>query len=483
MKLQTKTAFFDNQKWFYILLLSFIALQSYFIAQEFYWFPALSVALLVLYFTVFSLDKLLLFITFMIPFSLNIELGDLGASLNLPTEPLMFGVLCVYLFRILYDGGIDRQLIRQPITWIIILQTVWLIISSLASTLPVVSLKFTLARLWFVVPFYFVLSQVFRKRAAIDWFIWLFVLPLCVVIGYSIINLYESGFDKQALYWVMEPFFKDHTIYGAVLALIFPVTLVYSFHPSYSLPQRYVALFFSAFIFLGILLSYTRATWLSLIASGVCFLLIYFRVKLWILLTGALIVVSVVVINQQEILIKLGRNKQSSSKDLGEHFKSVSNIRNDASNLERLNRWSSALRMGLAKPLTGFGPGTYKFKYGPYQRSNETTWVSTNSGRFGNAHSEYLGPFAEQGLPGVALTILLFITIVYQGILAFRTCANDNLRWLSMGALLGLISYFVHGFLNNFLDSEKAAVPFFALTAIIAAIRLYYPLSKTESKD
>jgi len=51
-------------------------------------------------------------------------------------------------------------------------------------------------------------------------------------------------------------------------------------------------------------------------------------------------------------------------------------------------------------PVFGFGPGTYQFEYGPYQHSTEKTLISTNFGDRGNAHSEYIGPLAEEGLPG-----------------------------------------------------------------------------------
>lgn len=470
----------SQTKWFYAIMLAFVAIQCLCLGIEFYWFPAISAILLILLFAVYALDKLVLLIVFLVPLSLNIELGEMGSSINLPTEPLMFGVLCIFIFKILYQGGIDNRLIKHPVTIIILLQIAWMLLSSFASSLPMVSLKYTLSRLWFVVPFFFVMSQVFRKQVNIDWFVWLFAVPLCGVIAYSIINLYESGFDKEALYWVMEPFFKDHTIYGAVLALIFPITIVYAFHRHFSLPQRYIGLFFVGFIFLGILLSYTRAAWLSLMGAFACFLIIYFRVKIGLIAFVALLALGFVWVNQQDLLVKIGRNKQSSSKDLGEHLQSVSNIKNDASNLERLNRWSSAIRMGLAKPLTGFGPGTYKFKYGPYQRSNETTWVSTNSGRFGNAHSEYLGPFAEQGIPGLLLVMILFVASIVTGIKVFRKTESSLLSWLAMGALLGIISYIIHGFLNNFLDSEKAAVPFYALLSLLVAIDVYYPKAETS---
>ena len=42
-----------------------------------------------------------------------------------------------------------------------------------------------------------------------------------------------------------------------------------------------------------------------------------------------------------------------------------------------------------------------------------------------------------------------------------------------MGILLGLISYFTHGILNNFLDTDKLAVPVWAFVAMIVSLDIY----------
>ena len=52
---------------------------------------------------------------------------------------------------------------------------------------------------------------------------------------------------------------------------------------------------------------------------------------------------------------------------LVEKSMSVTNLNTDVSNIERLNRWVSALRMFEERPFTGFGPGTYQFTYLPFQ--------------------------------------------------------------------------------------------------------------------
>lgn len=44
---------------------------------------------------------------------------------------------------------------------------------------------------------------------------------------------------------------------------------------------------------------------------------------------------------------------------------------------------------------------------------------------------------------------------------------------ISMSATLALISYFIHGFLNNFLDTDKLSIPVWGCMAIIAVMDLY----------
>jgi O-antigen ligase len=152
----------------------------------------------------------------------------------------------------------------------------------------------------------------------------------------------------------------------------------------------------------------------------------------------------------------------------------MSNISSDASNLERINRWQSALRLFEDKPVFGWGPGTYQFVYAPYQRSKEKTIISTNLGDKGNAHSEYLGPLAEEGLPGSLFVILLVGMVIYTGIKVYIKTKDREIKFLSMMSLLGLVTYFAHGFLNNFLDTDKLSVPFWGFIAILTALDVYH---------
>ena len=127
----------------------------------------------------------------------------------------------------------------------------------------------------------------------------------------------------------------------------------------------------------------------------------------------------------------------------------------------------------------GFGPGTYMFQYAPYQASEDRTIISTNFGVQGNAHSEYLGPLAEQGLFGLLLMVALVVTTVFIAMRLYARMPKGSDRRLLLATFLGLVTYYLHGGLNNFLDTDKASVPFWAFTALIVLLDIRYRGSTT----
>lgn len=453
----------------------FIAIQSVCLAMEFYYIALLPVLLLIVWGIFVRLDWLILFIVACVPVSLNLEQLELGGvGFYLPTEPLLFGVLVLFILKILSGKSINKRIFRHPISVLIYVMLTWIFLTSITSELPVVSFKFLLARMWFITGFYFLLAHIFQNRKNMHRYLMLYLFPLFGVIIYTVIRHAGFGFEKDAGHWVMEPFYKDHTSYGAVLAMYFPVLL------GLLLQRRFNPLL-KSFLFIGlgvltmgIVFSYTRAAWVSLAGAAVLGGLMLLRVKLRTLLLTLVAAGSFLYIAQDELVMLLEKNQQDSSDDLAEHVESISNVSSDASNLERLNRWNSALAMFEERPVTGWGPGTYQFVYAPFQRSQDLTIISTNNSDGGNAHSEYLGPLAEQGVPGMLIMIVLVWMVSQMAFRLFYSLKDRELRILVLTCYLGLMTYFTHGILNNYLDTDKASAPFWGFIAVLVAIDLFH---------
>jgi len=469
--------------WVYLLTAMFLAVNFYLILnKDFYWFFLLPVVLVILYYYIVSLDKIVLLITFFTPLAVNIQLFDAGLAVSLPTEPLMFGVLLMFLAKVLFEHKYDKKIASHPVSYVIYLGLFWMFLTSFTSELPVVSFKHFLSRLWFVVPFYFVTAIMFKETKNIHRFLWLYMTALMFIIFYTVTIHAKYGFDEDAGHWVMSPFYNDHTAYGAALAIFFPIIIAFIFYPGFSLWKRLFALFLFAVYTVGIILSYSRAAWISVIFAFAVFIVVMLKIKFRWLLLGTIIFIGLFVSFQQQILDALEKNKQDSSENFVEHVRSITNISSDASNLERINRWQSAIRLFNDRPLFGWGPGTYQFVYAPYQRSKEKTIISTNLGDKGNAHSEYLGPLSEEGLPGMLMVFLLVGFIIYTGLMVYKK-GNREVKFLSLAATLGLITYYVHGFLNNFLDTDKLSVPVWGFTAIIVALDVYHLNMKNKEEN
>jgi len=218
----------------------------------------------------------------------------------------------------------------------------------------------------------------------------------------------------------------------------------------------------------GLLFSYSRAAWLSVIGAFIFYLFLKLSPKLKIVSIFSLISIFLLVYVNYEVFHFFEKNQTTSSTELESHIKSATNISNDISNLERINRWKAALRMFAERPIFGFGPGTYMFCYAPYQMSYDRTPISTNSGDLGNAHSEYLGNLSEMGLPGMLLFVAIGIVVFIRGIkLMSKVKSEYDCVWIE-SALVGLSTYFIHAFVNNFLDLDKLAFGFWGLIAVIA---------------
>jgi hypothetical protein len=55
-----------------------------------------------------------------------------------------------------------------------------------------------------------------------------------------------------------------------------------------------------------------------------------------------------------------------------------------------------------------------------------------------------------------------------------------SIRIFSLAVLVGLVSYYLHGLLNNFLDTDKVSALFWGYTAMLVAMDVYHRDSPEE---
>lgn len=463
---------------FYLSSILFVCTDLLFVFLHLTFVAALlPLAALIFYWSLFFIDRLILLVVVCTPLSINISelpglgLGKIGVGVALPTEPIMFGIMLLFFLYFIHSWY-DKKIFFHPVSIVIILSLFWMLVTCFTSTMPFVSFKYLIERIWGVVTFYFLGVMLFREVKNIRSFHWLYIIAFLVVIIYTTINHAGSHFSEKGAHTAMKPFYNDHTSYGAMLSMFIPVLAGFCLSKKYNGAVRTICFILLLIFLTALSLSYSRAAWLSVVAVVVLLILMLLRVRLTWILTVMCIGVGLIFIFQSSIIYKMEQNRTDVSQNLDDEIESMSNISSDASNVERLNRWSCAYRMWLDKPVFGYGPGTYMFKYAPYQLSYMQTIISTNEANGGNAHNEYLGPLAEEGILGMLLMMTLVIVVFITAFRLFYGLHNREMRILTISIFLGLVTYFVHGMMNNFLDTDKAAVPFWGFIGMLVAIDL-----------
>lgn len=440
---------------------------------DFLWLSVLPLLALFVYLAIYRLDYLMLAIAFFTPLSLPLRnlIPGFSFDMNLPTEPLVVALMAIFLLKLAQSPRINWSLLVHPLSLSILFYMGWMLVSCLTSTMVVVSVKYWISKLWFILVFVGLGYHLFQNSKNITRFVLLYASGFVFVIAYAWWRHAQYGFfDNKAANFVMNPFFKDHTSYGAMLVFFIPMLFVIARHKEYVKWMRSLAGGLLGLFALALVFSYTRAAWLSLGVAIGFLVLLHFRIRFRTIVLSLVVFVTVLLAFQSQLFGRLKENKQQSTSQLAGHLNSMSNVTTDASNVERLNRWSAALDMFHQKPVFGWGPGTYMFQYAPFQKTNLRTIISTNSGDVGNAHSEYLGPLAESGFPGLISVLVLFFTLLRIGMRVFAQSDNRQERAVVAAILMAFVSYFIHGFLNNFLDQDKAAIPFWAFAAVLLVL-------------
>ena len=444
------------------------------LSHDKYWLFLLPLAGLALALFILRFETGLMVTALLTPFAIDFALMP-GMELSMPVEPMMILFSALFIFRVLVQPGYDRRILKHPVTIAVFASLVWMFITSCTSTMPDVSFKYFAARLWFVIPFFFAAAHIFRNRERMRQFVWCYAISLVVVIIIATIRTAGNIHNLQLMYIVMQPFYNDHTAYGCITALFIPVSFHYMVSYKGKRWVKTVLVVCFCLLCVGLFFSYSRAAWLSAMGAVAVYFAIRMGIKVrWLVFLFG-IFVALFFVHQSDVLYQLSKNKQDSTLDLSGQVKSISNISTDASNLERLNRWASAIRMFQESPLLGCGPGTYQFLYASYQRSYQLSEISTNSGNRGNAHSEYIGPLTEQGIPGALCVLCIFMATFVTGVRLYRTIADPQVARLALAFTLSLLTYYVHGIFNNFLDTDKLSVPFWAFTAAIVALDIMSP--------
>ena len=390
-----------------------------------------------------------------LPWSTKVNLG--AVEVMLPGE-WMIGVLALVVVADVLMEGNWAQFRKQllPALWILsfVVPVAW-------SSMPVVSLKFALINALFVVVFYYGTLRFGRKEAG-RWLKSYFVSMLPVVL-WGAYNFYQYDFNPITITGIFKPFYYSSTYVGAAAAMF----------SGYFIGQVRVHRLnlVLALVAIGVVIfTESRAALISVVVMLLAWGLLALpkRARLVLPVLAAMALVFFGGDRIREAFAYSDVESHDPNANVFEEALSVTNVQTDVSNIERLNRWVSALKMFEDRPHRGYGPGTYQFQYIPFQEAGLKNRLSVRNpddipqGSGGSAHSELLLQLSENGWPTVLIFLVMLVVWVRKGLWAGRAELVRNAPYF-----LALVTYLFHMNVNNFLNQPGFAFLFWTFGALL----------------
>lgn len=451
-------------------------------AGQWYFLAAAPAVLLVVFLAIVDIKAVFTLLLILIPLSTELQLSN-GLGLDLPTEPLMVGLTLVAVLYAIRNGkNLMSSFATHPITLMLLLHVGWIFFSAVVSHQFIVSFKFFLAKLWYIIPFYFLASRMLKTEQDIKRFFWAVFLPLLLTIVVVTVRHATQGFTFAEIHWVLFPFYRNHVAYAAIIVLFTPfVWFIRRWYPKGSL-QRWVITLSFPVLLIAIQLSYTRAAYVAVVAAIGAYYVIRWRLTKWALalaVAGSIAGLAYMVMDSRYLDYAPNYETTVTHKDFNNLIQATYELE-DISTMERLYRWVAGFNMTAAEPLFGFGPGNFYFFYKSYTVTSFTTYVSDNPERSG-IHNYYLMTLVEQGIPGLLIYLALVFYALARGEAIYHNARSKHDQQIAMMAMLCIIIISVMQLINDLVETDKVGPFFFMSLAILTNLDLKHRRSLPTS--
>ena len=429
--------------------------------------PILS-ALVVTGVLVFLAPDLVLYVLLIcLPFSFRYILPS-QVEIQTPTEPLLGLLIAIYCLKKIINRAINRQPKpreegRFPLALPLIVYIAATFLPTINSPDLFVTLKGAFRATVYMMSGFLAYELIRNHQGLYRLFVSTFPSALVAVVWTSCVLVYQIDQWQWRSAYEGTPF-TNHSSYGAFAGVFFLIVLSRLMFDRSS----YDRVFWTILLFIfgiGLLVCFSRGVWLSLIVA-VGFLLMQIKTgeqHRKVMFVGALTVLLLLIVSLP-----------GASNIAQERISSVFNFQ-FASNQARLLRWGQALLMFLESPIIGKGYGAFAILY-----EEDASLVGEYTSQFQlGAHSEYLQVLAELGIVGFAAWMWLVITFFRYGFRALRDIEDGFHRSLIIGLLSVEISLLVHFVVNNLLNGDAIAIPFWLTYGLLPAV---VNIAKRKSK-
>lgn len=417
-----------------------------------------------------------------IPLSAEVRFNDMLGT-DIPDEPAMLLLTGVFLLT-MASGKLRNStaLLKHPVFFWVVLLFCWAVVCTAFSTGPLLSLKYLLAKTWYIIPFVLMPWFLFTGKRQFAWLAASLLIPMGIAVIYTLTRHAQQGFLFDNANHVVKPFFRNHVNYAAMLVCLMPV-LYFSARNTRNkrlLVVLYGMLFFSL---VALFFSFSRGAWLALATGIIAAMLIRIRLLPYVfvaVLAGLILTVAWFSNNNRYLAYHHNYKKTIYHSNFTDHLQAT--FRNtDLSNAERVYRWIAALRMSMEHPVTGFGPGTFYQNYKPYGVSYFKTWVSDNPER-STVHNYFLLLLTEQGIPALIMFCILLWVLFVRLQKRYHQSTDPFYRGVAMCTGVILVMIITVNMLSDLIETDKIGSLFYLCCGMVILLerKVEYRIPNSE---
>jgi O-antigen ligase len=402
-----------------------------------------------------------------IPFAVEVDLPG-GLSTDFPAEPFMWlSCLMFPLFLFLRHKELNFSFVFHPVFILLVIHFFWIIFTSAISEEPLISIKYTLAKSWYIVCFIVIPLLLFKNINDFKTWGLVVVIPLILTVIIILARHSQYGFTFSTINNAVIPIYRNHVDYACCLGIL--LSIVWFLRKWFE--NKWIRLFLLISIGLmltGIYFSYTRAAWLCVPLSIGSYFLIRFRlmrVAVPLALAAGIMIVGWLAYDNHYIGYSPNYEKTITHKNFDDLVSATYNME-DISTVERFYRWVAGYYMVLEKPWAGFGPASFYSVYHSYVDRHFTTYVSDNPEHSG-MHNYYLMVAVEQGLIGLVIFLALLISVLLYGEQIYHRMSQGPEKQLLMAMLISFCCGLFILTLNDTIETDKLGTFFLLSISVV----------------
>lgn len=435
---------------------------------------AIPIAVLITFIAVHDIRSIYLILFVAIPMSVELDFQG-GLSTNMPSEPLMIGLMLIFIFYIVqHPGQISYRFLMHPLILLLFVHILWMAFTTFYSEDRVTSLKFLAAKLWYITTFVLMTAVLIRGRKDFIPVFWCVFIPLAALTLLTLIRHYTYGFRFDNVNDVVGPYFRNHVNYAALLSVFLPFVWFARYWQRRGTLKHKLVHWGIPLLLAGVLFALTRGAWLAIIIGVISYFAVRFRAFVPVFIAGiALVALGMSsLLNSNRYLNFAPEFEQTIYHEtFGAHMAATAAGLQDVSSAERVYRWVAAKNMFLDRWILGVGPGNFYPYYKEYTARAFETYVSDNEEK-STVHNYFLLMLVEQGIVGFLIFFIVTLAALFYGQSIYHRTRKRADKQFVMALVLSLVILMVQNMLNDLVETDKVGSMFFLNIALLVIMDL-----------